>query len=259
MLGAILLILPALADCYDTNTYHGIQGGLVAENMTDQLVKLQENRALLQDFEKNGDLASCTGDWTHKMPVCYQICNEWCWTTGVAMVTDYYKGSGSCSKTGESGGFECKIASHEFNQQCCPYNTNSCNGTEHERPKGTCDRGGQKSQVLDAAQYFTGGKFNASGPLSQARLDSLLHSGSPVMIGTFWTRGGGHLLTIGGCANGKYFVHDPWRWYGDEGFKQPPDWQSLTYDQVLKYQSPNPKLLGNWLWSFARIDEQVVV
>merc|ERR1719387_625907 len=73
----------------------------------------------MQDFKVNGSArnGNCNNDMTHKMPVCYQICDEWCWATGVTMTGDYYKGQNYCQ------GFECSVASHEFGGKCCPYTT----------------------------------------------------------------------------------------------------------------------------------------
>ena len=33
------------------------------------------------------------------------------------------------------------------------------------------------------------------------------------MIGVEWQGGGGHALMIGGCGNGRYYLHDPWGWF----------------------------------------------
>jgi len=210
--------------------------------MTDLLIKLKENDAHLQNFLANGSQrdGTCVGDMTHKMPVCYQICDEWCWATGVSMVSDYYKGQNTCT------GFECAVATHEFGQQCCPW-SNSCKNTDKDQPSA-CNKGGQGAQIKDAMGYYTGGSFTQAGSLSQADLDNALSSGRLVLIGVFWTAGGGHLLTVGGCGNGYYYVHDPWGWYGAEGYKQPDAWQGLTYDQVLSYTAPNGGV-GKWALS----------
>jgi len=49
---------------------------------------------------------------------------------------------------------------------------------------------------------------------------------------------GGHWLIVGGCGGGHYFVHDPYAWYDQMKGKTPPDWQRLTYAQLLEYPSP---------------------
>lgn len=113
--------------------------------------------------------------------------------------------------------------------------------------------------MRDAASYFTGGKFTSSGPLSQAELDKTLNSGRVVMITVRWPQGGGHALLVGGCGNGYYYLHDPWGWYTNMGYKQPADWQGLTYGQLLEYPSPNAK--GRWsesiFWGWSDSDQHM--
>merc|ERR1712046_68363 len=126
--------------------------------------KMRQNAALMEDYRVNGSMrnGNCNRDMTHKMPVCYQICNAWSWATGVTMTGDYYKGQQYCQ------GFECAVASHELGGQCCPY-SNSCKSTYNE-PGSACNRGGAYhpgSQIRDASSYFSGGQFTATGPLSQ--------------------------------------------------------------------------------------------
>lgn len=164
----------------------------------------------------------------------------------VTMTGDYYKGQNTCQ------GFECAVASHEFGGlQCCPY-SNSCH-SKYNAPGNACNKGGTPSQMRDAASYFTGGSFTASGPLSQTDLDNALNSQRVVMITVRWPQGGGHALMVGGCANGYYYLHDPWGWYKDMGYPQPAAWQGLTYDQLLRY--PSPTAVGQWtdsiFWSWS--------
>lgn len=61
------------------------------------------------------------------------------------------------------------------------------------------------------------------------------------MITVGWQGGGGHALMIGGCANGRYYLHDPWGWYS----RMPANWQSLSYGQLLTYIAPNGGV-GRW-------------
>lgn len=221
--------------------------GVVYLNETDLEEKMAQNEALMQDFKVNGSArnGNCNKDMTHKMPVCYQICDEWCWATGVTMTGDYYKGQNYCQ------GFECSVASHEFGGKCCPY-TNSCQ-SKYNAPASSCNRGGTPSNMRDASTYFSGGSFTATGPLSQNDLDKALNSGRVVQIAVRWPRGGGHALLIGGCGNGYYYLHDPWGWYSQMGYKQPAAWQGLTYDQLLQY--PSPTAVGRWsdsiFWSWS--------
>jgi len=221
--------------------------GVVYTNETDLAEKMRQNSAMMEDYKINGNMrnGNCNKDMTHKMPVCYQICDEWCWATGVTMTGDYYKGQNICQ------GFECAVASHEFSEKCCPY-TNSCKSV-YNAPASSCNRGGQTFQMRDASVFFTGGKFTTAGPLSQPDLDKALNSGRVIQIAVHWPHGGGHALIIGGCGNGHYYLHDPWGWYEQMGKSQPPAWQSLTYDQLLEY--PSPFTVGKWsdsiFWSWS--------
>merc|ERR1719253_237803 len=185
---------------------------------------------------------NCNGDWTHKMPVCYQICSEWCWATTVTMASDYYKGQNNCA------GMECAVAGHEFGRQCCPWST-SCHNKDNDG-ETKCNKGGTDNQMVNAASYYTGGKFTRTGPFSQTDLDNALNSARVIMIAVDWDGGGGHALLIGGCGNGYYYLHDPWGWYGDEGYPQPPQWQGLTYQQLLRYcPTGNRGGCGKWVSS----------
>jgi len=209
------------------------------------------NDAMMQDYIANGSQrnGNCNADMTHKMPVCYQICDEWCWATTVTMTSDYYKGQSYCQ------GFECSVASHEFGGQCCPW-SNSCHNKYNE-PGSACNKGGTSDQMRDAASYFTGGSFTTSGPMSQTDLDNALNSGRIIMIAVRWPQGGGHALLIGGCGNGYYYLHDPWGWYADMGYPQPNAWQGLTYGQLLQY--PSPTAVGRWsdsiFWSWSASEQ----
>jgi hypothetical protein len=219
--------------------------GVLYPNETDLAEKLLQNEALLQDYKVNGSKSNsvCNADMTHKMPACYQVCDEWCWATSITMVDDYYKGENNCV------GAECAVAEHEFGLQCCPW-TNSCHNKYNEQGSA-CNKGGTTPQMQAAVSYFTGGDFTTSGPLSQQDLDTSLNSGRVIMINVHWSRGGGHSLLVGGCGNGYYYLHDPWGWYSDMGYPQPAAWQDLTYSQLLEY--PSPTALGKWadtiMWS----------
>ena len=50
---------------------------------------------------------------------------------------------------------------------------------------------------------------------------------------------------VAGCGDGYYYLHDPWGWYEQMGFPQPPPWQGLTYEQLLQY--PSPTAIGAWV------------
>jgi len=220
--------------------------GVLYPNKTDLAEKLRQNEALLQDWKVNGSKynSNCNTDMTHKMPVCYQVCDEWCWATIITMVDDYYKGENNCV------GAECAVPEHVFRYQCCPW-TNSCHNSYKDQGNA-CNKGGTTQQMVDAVSYFVGADFDTYGPLSQSDLDTALGTSRVVMINVHWPGGGGHALLVGGCGNGYYYLHDPWGWYSDMGYPQPPPWQGLTYGQLLEY--PSPTAYGKWsdtiLWSF---------
>lgn len=256
---AIFLALPALTAGFGNDTTRGLPAGVLFENATDLEIKLRENDALLSDYfeglsQRNGSLSErngrCITDMTHYMPACYQICNQWCWATGVAMVSDYYKGQNYCQ------GFECAVASRGLGRQCCPWR-NSCSNNLNDQGGG-CNQGGQPNQIVDTVQYFTGGSFTSTGAMSQTDLDNALNSARVVMIGVNWDHGGGHLMVIGGCGSGYYYLHDPFGWYGAMGYQQPSVWQGLTYDQLLRYRAPGGTI-GKWTlsihWSWSKEDE----
>jgi len=229
-----------------------LPSGVVYVDEKDLAEKLQQNELNMQEYRANGSSrnGNCAGDHTHKMPVCFQICSEWCWATAVTMTSDYYKGQSYCQ------GFECAVAEQEFGGQCCPF-TNSCHN-QYKDPATACNRGGTSVQMRDAAAHFTGGSFTNTGPLSQADLDKALNTGRVVMIAVRWQgTNTGHALIIGGCGNGYYYLHDPWGWYRNMGFPQPNDWQGLTYDQLLRY--PSPTAVGDWtdsiFWSWSAQEE----
>merc|ERR1719502_2469201 len=132
------------------------------------------------------------------------------------MLVDYYKGWNTCV------GLECKMATQEFGATCCPWQ-NSCSNKPSD-PGSKCNRGGTPNEMADAAGKFVNGAFKVYGPLDQNTLDYALNSKRTIMIGVEWQGGGGHALIIGGCGNGRYYLHDPWGWYANP----PAQWQSLS-------------------------------
>lgn len=235
MLGAQQLVLLAALSSTTDPQPAGLRSGLRFDNATLLAQRRRENLALRKSNWTSD--ASCTGDWTHKMPSCYQICSEWCWATTVTMAIGYYKGQNQCE------GVECQVASREFGN-CCPWQ-NSCSNSPFD-PGNACNKGGLPENEVDALGYFTGGTFSSYGPLDQASLDAALNSGRVVIVGVAWEGGGGHALIVGGCGGGYYYLHDPWGWYPqDPGVPEPPAWQGLTYGQLLQY-IPAAGHVGDW-------------
>jgi hypothetical protein len=150
------------------------------------------------------------------------------------MTADYYKEENYCE------GFECAVVQHELGGSCCPW-SNSCNNKPDDK-ETKCNKGGTDRQMADAANYFVGSQvFQLYGPLDQDTLDQALNSKRVIMMTVDWKGGGGHALSIGGCGNGYYYLHDPWGWSEN----QPSDWQGLTYGQLLHY-SPDKYNKGTW-------------
>lgn len=210
------------------------------------------NKALLEDYKANGSRSDgeCSADQTHKMPACYQVCSEWCWATITTMASDYYKGQNYCV------GMECAVASKEVKATCCPW-SNSCHNSARDK-ETKCNVPGYMSQVADALSYYTKGTFSHEKALGQSELDRALSTSRVILILVSWNRGGGHVLMIGGCGNGYYYLHDPWGWYS----QMPNPWQGLTYDQLLQYRSPNGNV-GRWVesvfWSFSASEQHEAV
>lgn len=222
----------------------GLPRGVLFENQTWVEEQLKLNAKLLGEYRgRNGSANGYCNTGVMNMPACFQICDEWCWATIASMAVDYYRGEGKCQ------GLECRMPTREFGQECCPY-TNSCNNQPHD-PSTACNRGGYPSQMADGAGAFGGVSFSVHGPLDQASLDSALTGNRPVMITVNWQGGGGHALMIGGCGNGNYYLHDPWGWYSN----QPPNWQSLSYDQLLTYVAPNGGV-GRWSSSIVSSEDE---
>eukprot|EP00994_Dinema_validum_P007495 NODE_6210_length_368_cov_106.934169_g5491_i0.p3 GENE.NODE_6210_length_368_cov_106.934169_g5491_i0~~NODE_6210_length_368_cov_106.934169_g5491_i0.p3 ORF type:complete len:58 (-),score=7.53 NODE_6210_length_368_cov_106.934169_g5491_i0:147-320(-) len=55
------------------------------------------------------------------------------------------------------------------------------------------------------------------------------------MIAVNWDHGGGHILTLGGCGNGVYYLHDP----------ETTSYKSLDYNDILHLYGK-----GKWTYSW---------
>jgi hypothetical protein len=210
--------------------------GVSFDNETLVKEQLAENERLTNETKHANYFSTCTLNGVFQMPVCYQICDEWCWAATTTMMIQAYTRTNYCA------GYECQLPSREFGRQCCPY-TNSCRNSPQD-PQTACNSPGSTSNIVDAATSFSGVRHRATGPLDQQSLDNILSSGHPVIIAVQWTRGGGHALLIGGCGSGRYYLHDPWGWYQQGGIS----WQTLSYAQLLQYAAPNGAV-GRWVAS----------
>jgi hypothetical protein len=80
--------------------------------------------------------------------------------------------------------------------------------------------------MVEAASHFTGKHMvQTEGPMAQKDLDAKLQGGHPILmlVGDYTPY---HVVSVGGCGNGKYYFHDP-EWAAG-------DYQEYTYDQLLE-------------------------
>lgn len=243
----------------------------------DQTMEAHRHRGNLS----SGAGGSCSSDIRSSFPTCLQYQTNWCWATAVAELAHFYKPEDFPVIGNDCHGMECKIVGHKkspsqpseccsvgcsnADQLCCqgPLNNfmqgadckDKCTWVPYtwEVNKSECGTSacqyiaGQSEDILEGIMWTTGKKHTAKtdGPLSQDQLDTLLAKGHPVIIGVFWTAGGGHALTLGGCTgSGMYYLHDPENLQGS--------YQILTYEQIVAYVPPKKKeLVGKWMWTFS--------
>jgi hypothetical protein len=140
------------------NTTIGLHRGVHFDNVTLLAERLRDNAALLAAWKSRGRPTyaveeGCSGDHTHNLPVCYQVCSNWCWATCVTMTIGYYTGSDQCV------GVECQVAQKELGgfRSCCPW-SKDCNN-RYDDPETRCNNGGTDQQVADAASAMANGPF----------------------------------------------------------------------------------------------------
>lgn len=216
--------------------------GVMFPNETRNQINDQRNLELRKqwsngDNSRNGnycDISSSQDGGLMALPPCYQECNEWCWAASSAVMANYYDGTWDCS-------IQCQGVSYAFGAECCP-SDNWCYGQYQQ--ENECDAPGTDDNIAYASGMMgvEGSDFQEYGPLDQDSLDFALNSGRPVIFAVAWSQGGGHALSIGGCVNGLYLVHDPWGWYDN----WETDWQQLSYDQILSYVGPDGGDTGTW-------------
>lgn len=174
----------------------------------------------------------CNNDFRSKLPACMQVQPDWCWATAVAEFGHFYNPSKYPESGSDCDGVECSIVTHKMGKDCCS-DKNAC---------GTIT--GSPADIKDAISFITGHSASfVAGPLSQFKLDRILSNGSPVLISIAWANGGGHALTVGGCSDGKYYVHDP--------MNVKDHYQTLSYEDIATYVPPEQKSAsGKWFWTF---------
>jgi hypothetical protein len=214
----------------------GLPRGIAFDNQTLLDEQLAQNKRLFNESVSSNYYSQCNLNGVFTMPVCFQLCDEWCWAATSSMLIQAYTGGNQCQ------GFECRLPSREFNRACCPY-TNSCRNSPQDRPNA-CNHPGTTQNVVDSVTYFSGVAHASMGALNQQALDNALNSKHPVLMFVAWQGGGGHALLIGGCGGGKYYLHDPWGWYRQGR----TSWTPLSYNQLLRYAAPNGGV-GRWVAS----------
>lgn len=201
----------------------------------------------------NTSFLSCTADFRSRLPSCLQYQPEWCWATAVSELWGFFKPTTvPQSIHGNCHGAECQVAGHilypNTPSKCCePGMIDECG-----------KRAGYPTDTIGSIQWTTGKTYAFSDfPLSQMSLDSELSKGYPIPIAVLWTNGGGHMLTLAGCAgNGLYYLHDPA--VGDGG--QANFYQTLTYNQILEYHPPKVAgATGRWSQTFTYASGSEVV
>jgi hypothetical protein len=211
-----------------------------------------------------------------------QYAPDWCWATAVAELSAFFKPQTFPEKGNDCHGIECKIAGYKrdpSNAEACCNGTKFCNANQtccksriigFPTCQGSCGLfgkqvddnacrfdqcgaiGGNENDIVGAIRRLTGKDYanKTDGPLTAAQLNTILSKGHPVIMVVMWTYGGGHALTLGGCAppaaadgNTTYYLHDPLHEAGV--------YQSLSYDQVASYTPPWDKTLdGYWMYTF---------
>lgn len=238
----------------------GVAHGLDIANFTDPKMKPEDFKVALAKWEAAMKVPrvpmstlTCTNDFRSQLPSCLQYEPEWCWATAVAEIYGFFNPTVfSHESGGDCHGYECQVAGHilypDDPQTCCqPGMMKQCG-----------QRAGFPNETINAIAWTTGKPYAFDGPLSRQQLDNELSQGMPLAIGVTWSNGaGGHMLTLGGCAGGgQYYLHDP---AGVEG-GQANNYQTLSYDQILKYYPPNGArgVYGAWHQSFVYADSHAV-
>lgn len=178
-----------------------IPRGYIFENATEVQIQIARGRQFEKEFYEGNYKSDL--NVTRGMANCNQKCSNWCWCTSATMAASAFGGGSNCVAD------EAKVAGHEFRTTC----TGSCSGS--------CNRAGSGSQIADGIRFLCSHSYSTGGVLSQSSLDSALRRG-PVVLGVYWTGGGGHAITIGGGSGGRYNGHDP------EGYAINTNYAGLT-------------------------------
>lgn len=244
--------------------------------------------ATMEAYHQRKDSASqtsCASDIRRKFPACLQYAPDWCWATAVAELSAFFKPDDFPEADNDCHGVECKIAGFKrdptnaeaccngtqfcgkavVGQRCCetrvlgfPTCQDKCGFLQKTLDDNACrfDQcgaiGGTDVDIVNAIKRLAGKDYanKTDGPITQQQLNSILSKGHPVIMVVMWTLGGGHAVTLGGCAppstpdgNTSYYLHDPLHKTGV--------YQELSYDQVSMYIPPwDNTLIGYWTYTF---------
>lgn len=233
---------------------------------------------------------TCASDLRKSLPACLQYEEDWCWATALAELASFFKPHDFPVRGSDCHGVECKIAGYKRDpkhpEACCNGTATkfcraygSVGGTccESRFPKQAsclkkcgffshevddvlcqtqeCDIGGNYDDITNGIMRLTGMNYTTNdnaGPPSVERLDAILSKGRPMVIVVMWDAGGGHALTLAGCAaaGGPYYLHDPKDAAGA--------YRTLTYEEIAEYRpSWDRTAKGSWFWSWWHAGDEV--
>lgn len=167
----------------------------------------------------------CVANSTMSIATCSQLEPEWCWATTAAVIAGFFKPTQQKPQQDNCKALSCRAVGHKLQ----PFNPAYCCGAFNEDCYGS-NGAASTGDIIEGISFLSDQDYLgfAGWPLEQEYLDAAVSMGYPIAMAVMWHAGGGHVLTIGGCAgDGKYYVYDPLSKRGT--------WQALTYAQLLNY------------------------
>ncbi|CAK0911918.1 unnamed protein product [Prorocentrum cordatum] len=189
------------------------------------LANLAEQLAADRDRGGASYNGACTANSTMSIATCSQLAPEWCWATTAAVIAGFFQPTQEKADQDNCKAMSCRAVGNMFSQ----FNPAYCCGASNEDCYGNNAAAGQ-DDIIEAISFLSQQDYIGfdGWPLEQEALDAAVSMGYPIAFVVFWLGGGGHVLTLGGCAgDGTYYVYDPLTKRGL--------WQTLTYAQILHY------------------------